>query len=244
MIPRQYACCMFKFSTYISWKDESRPSSHFHDNKGELSGCHRLVQLLVFFFTSWFHLYFLLSYQFFSHGFILPTYLKEKKKQKKNGSGCRPKQCCAAASPNSVRQRVLGCMSVCTERIRPQRLPSPVLLRWPFPLMGGSSQSRAKWCVRVCVLNREAEGESEHLSIISSAPTAKWRPKVRLFSCHPVMIHEVHLPECAPSCFGLRAKCLMWMQFVCVCVCVCVCLRSEYVSVWRQMWLIFFSQQS
>lgn len=97
-------------------------------------------------------------------------------------------------------------------------LPSPVLLRWPFPLMGGSSQSRAKWCVRVCVLNREAEGESEHLSIISSAPTAKWRPKVRLFSCHSVMIHEIHLPESAPGCFGLWAKCRMWMQFVCVCV--------------------------
>lgn len=97
-------------------------------------------------------------------------------------------------------------------------LPSPVLLRWPFPLMGGSSQSRAKWCVRVCVLNREAEGESEHLSIISSAPTAKRRPKVRLFSCHSVMIHEIHLPESAPGCFGLWAKCRMWMQFVCVCV--------------------------
>lgn len=175
--------------------------------KGELSGCHRLVQLLgCFFVTFWFHLYFLLSYHFFSHEFILPAYLKEKKNNR------------AAASPNSVRQRVLGCMSVCSERIRPQRLPSPVLLRWPFPLMGGSSQSRAKWCVRVCVLNREAEGESEHLSIISSAPTAKWRPKVRLFSCHSVMIHEIHLPESAPGCFGLWAKCRMWMQFVCVCV--------------------------
>lgn len=171
-----------------------------------LSPTRTAAWLFFFFLLSGFTSIFCSLITFFSHGFILPAYLKEKKNNR------------AAASPNSVRQRVLGCMSVCSERIRPQRLPSPVLLRWPFPLMGGSSQSRAKWCVRVCVLNREAEGESEHLSIISSAPTAKWRPKVRLFSCHSVMIHEIHLPESAPGCFGLWAKCRMWMQFVCVCV--------------------------
>lgn len=211
MIPRQYACCIFQFSTYNSWKDEqeSRPSSHFHDSRESyLAVTDSYSCLVVFFFLlSGFTSIFCSLITFFSHGFILPAYLKEKKNNR------------AAASPNSVRQRVLGCTSVCSERIRPQRLPSPVLLRWPFPLMGGSSQSRAKWCVRVCVLNREAEGESEHLSIISSAPTAKWRPKVRLFSCHSVMIHEIHLPESAPGCFGLWAKCRMWSS-LCVCVCV------------------------
>ncbi len=98
----------------------------------------------------------------------------------------------------------------------------------PFPLMISSWQSRGKWCVSVCILWREVEGESQCLSIISSAPATQWLTKVWLLLCFSVMIHEKHLPEHALGCFRLPAKCPCKCLCVRACVCVFVCVVAQW----------------
>lgn len=116
----------------------------------------------------------------------------------------------------------LGCMSVCNERAWPQRLhPCPAALTlslwwkvvdsvevsgvWVFVFSGEGLRAKSVWVS--FLLPRRPSGEPKSGSS-------------RLFSCYSVMIHDKHLPEWAPGCFGLWAKCL------CKCsVCVYVCVR-------------------
>lgn len=97
MIPRQYACCIFQFSTYNSWKDEqeSRPSSHFHDSRESYLAVTDSYSCLVvfFFFTFWFHLYFLLTYHFFLT-WVHPSSLPKRKKK-------QPRRCLAKLSTST-----------------------------------------------------------------------------------------------------------------------------------------------
>lgn len=79
----------------------------------------------------------------------------------------------------------------------------------------------------VCILKREAEGESQRLSIISYGLSTKQRTKVWLFS-HCYDSWQKHLPVCALGCLGLWAKCLCKCSlYVCVCVRVCVLTRRR-----------------